>query len=111
MVAQVDAQGHLRQRLAANQGRQSAGQGALGLLGEAPQQQVRNNQRQHPVAQELEALIALCWIAGGAWMGQGLAQQPLPLEAVGQARGQLFEIAASASSRVAWRHHGSTLCR
>ena len=51
---------------------EAARQFALRALRESQEQQLRDGEAEHPVAQELEPLVALASRAGGADMGQGL---------------------------------------
>ena len=87
-VGQAERQRHAVQAVLAHQVGPHAGQVAFVRTGEALEQQARDGQAEHRVAEELEALVV---IGAEAAMGQRAGQQPGLREAVAEPLLQLIE--------------------
>ena len=74
-AAEIEITGHPRQRLHADQLREPAGDFSLGLAGKPFQELFGNDQAQHPVAQEFQALVGVAGAGGAAGVREGAAQQ------------------------------------
>ena len=99
MVAQADRLGDLAQGAGAHERGMAAGELALALAGEAAQQQIGHGQRQHAVAQEFQALVAVREgglqvgaLVEGAAMGQRLDGELGALEGMAEPVAQRREI-------------------
>ena len=84
-VRQVELLGDLHQRFAADQGGVPAGERADFLAGKAVEQQVGDDEAEHAVADEFQALVAVARaLALEAGVGERLREQPLRGEACGR---------------------------
>ena len=95
MALEPKLAGHLGESLAPHQLGVTHGERAFRLVREAGQQKVGHDQAEHPIAEKLQALVAVVPRAptlGGARMGERPNQQLGPCEAMTQALGQRVRV-------------------